>query len=284
MGENQSPPNTSNGSEKKPGPYFDEEQNELTRHDWIADRLFATYLAMNRPDPGPGPLGIMAEDLAAELTDQQLLSALARLRKESEWVSVKAIIQLAARDDGRPEVEAAWALCPLSEEKSVVWTAEMAEAYGMCRPILAAGDAIAARMVFKEQYPLLVDRARSQRRPVQWSVSFGWDQDDRVRALQEAVEHKQLKVSTAVALMPERQHEFQEPTDAALVLAAPKAETRSLLGIHRVLHTMAEEKLIDRPPQQPPPAESVFDNPAKLQTRREELKRQIEAARREASA
>src|ERR1035441_4547510 len=173
------------------------------RQKWIIDQLLATYAAMSKSSPAPGVLATMAQDVSTELSDEQLLRGLSRLRKEREWVSVKAIIELSGvgREDGRPEMEAAWAMCPKNEETSVVWTEEMAEAFGLCRPLLNSGDVIGARMVFKEQYPQIVSRARVEHRPVRWIASLGWDVNDRVRALSEAIQKKRIESGYAFGLL-----------------------------------------------------------------------------------
>ena len=211
-------------SDNKSATYSDETNHPLTRMEWIADRLLATFLAMQKPVPAPAILKCIAEDVS-ELTDEQLLRGLSRLRKEREWVTVKAILELsgAAEEDGRPGVEAAWAMCPKTEEASVVWTEEMAHAFDLCRPLLQSGDEIAARMVFKEQYPGLVSAVRVDHVPVRWIVSLGWDVNDRVRALAEAVERKRIPPSHAFGLLgPAGQEE--------LLLALPAPERKLLTG------------------------------------------------------
>lgn len=211
-------------SENLPGQYFDEKRQPLSRTEWIADRLLATFVAMSKPIPAPAVLSCMVEDVCP-LRDEQILRGLSRLRKEREWVTVKAIIELAgaAEEDGRPGVETAWAMCPKTEEVSVVWTVEMAEAFGLCRQLLRDGDEIAARMVFKENYPAMVSAARAANVPVQWTPSLGWDQADRVRALSEAIEKKRISSQHAFALLgPERQEE--------LLAALPAPQRQQLTG------------------------------------------------------
>jgi hypothetical protein len=236
-------------SEKQPTPYFDENRKPLTRTQWIADCLLTTYLVMDKPTPAPAILAVMAEDLC-ELSDEQLLRGLSRLRKEREWPSLKAILELsgAAEEDGRPGVEAAWAMCPKTEEASVVWTGEMAHAFDVCRSLLQSGDEIAARMVFKEQYPGLVSAARVDHVSVRWIVSLGWDANDRVRALTEAVERKRIPLNYAFGLLgPAGQDEL------LLALPAPHSklltgEIRTnpiqLSGLQAMLHTLAEHNLV----------------------------------------
>lgn len=87
---------------------------------------------------------------------------------------VAQIIGIVA-DDGRPGPEEAWAMAVKSQDEAVtmVWTAEMAEALAVCRPLLDAGDDVGARMAFKEAYTRMVNDARQARaRPV-WAVSLG---------------------------------------------------------------------------------------------------------------
>jgi hypothetical protein len=90
--------------------------------------------------------------------------------------------------DGRPEENEAWALALSSqdERETVVWTSEMTEAFGLCKPLLASGDEIGARMAFKDAYARLVADARAANRPPVWSVSEGWDGNRRQVAVERA--------------------------------------------------------------------------------------------------
>lgn len=101
---------------------------------------------------------------------------------------VIAQIEGQAADDGRPGPEEAWAtaLQGRDEAASVVWTAETAQAWGAARPVLELGDDVGARMVFREAYVRLVDAARRARRPVEWSVSLGFDPAGRAAAIDAA--------------------------------------------------------------------------------------------------
>lgn len=79
--------------------------------------------------------------------------------------------------DNRPGPDEAWALALRSSDEgdTVVWTPEIAEAFSICRPVLAAGDEVGARMAFKGAYERIVRSARTDFRPVQWVASIGWD-------------------------------------------------------------------------------------------------------------
>ena len=99
-------------------------------------------------------------------------------------------IRAAVADDGRPGAEEAWAQASRAsdERATIVWTAEMAEAYGVCRPLVLEGDRIGARMAFREAYERLVTAARERREPVSWSASLGEEASDRRAALLPHVE------------------------------------------------------------------------------------------------
>lgn len=111
-------------------------------------------------------------------------------------------IEGAAENDGRPGPEEAWAACqPAADQaRTVVWTAEMAEAWGIAWPLLHNhGDEVGARMAFKEAYTRLLADARKQRRPVEWSATLGHDEAMRADALREAVSAGRLPLTALPA-------------------------------------------------------------------------------------
>jgi hypothetical protein len=97
---------------------------------------------------------------------------------------VLAQIENVVAADGRPGPEEAWAIAvvALDENKTVIWTSEMRDAWGIARSVAAAGDEVGARMAFREAYNRLVDEARATRRPVSWEESTGFDPVQRVVA------------------------------------------------------------------------------------------------------
>jgi len=110
---------------------------------------------------------------------------------------ILAQIDRAAASDGRPENAEAWAtaLRANDEAATVVWTAETAEAWGICQPVMQAGDEVGARMAFKAAYDRLLAAARDRREPMQWSASVGHDATRRDDALRLAVESGRLPVA-----------------------------------------------------------------------------------------
>lgn len=117
---------------------------------------------------------------------------------------ILAQIEGLAAVDGRPGAEEAWAIaCRASDESdTVVWSAEMAQAWQMCQPVMEMGDEVGARMAFKESYARQVDDARRLRRPVSWSVSLGHDASKRHGALVKAETMGLLASGDALRLAP----------------------------------------------------------------------------------
>lgn len=100
-------------------------------------------------------------------------------------------------NDGRPSADEAWSMCPRSEYESVVWTEEMAQAYGLAAPLLEHGDQVAARKAFIDRYESLVAKSRAAGVPVKVTPSFGWDAAGREAAVLRAVERGLLTAEKA---------------------------------------------------------------------------------------
>jgi hypothetical protein len=150
-------------------------------------------------------------------TEKQVCDALDRCRSECKRLTQQDIISRI--DDGRPGPQEAWGMIPTNEDASVVWTEEMAEAYGTIRSMT---DPVAARMSFIEAYNAAVVKARAKCLPVMWSPSLGHDVHGRDRALVEAVEKGRLKRGSAMMLMarPEEMpmHLFPESDRKSMML------------------------------------------------------------------
>ena len=157
-----------------------------------------------------------ARVFACELSgfpEAQVIEALTRCRREVRGRLTLADV-LSRIDDGRPGAEEAWALVPRSEDRSVVWTTEMAEAAGPAFRLLHEGDPVAARMAFKERYTAAVQAARTAGTPVRWYASLGYDPAEREVVLAEAVQQGRLSHGYAVHLCPGLPMPDQQPTEA----------------------------------------------------------------------
>ncbi len=144
---------------------------------------------------------VFVADLSA-YPERAVIAALARCRKEVRGLlTVQDVVT--RLDDGRPGADEAWSMMPFDEAQSVVWSDEMAEAFGVCCPLLDEGDRVAARMAFKEAYTRLVAKARDAGKPVNWTPSLGHDPRGRESALAVAVNAGRLSVEHAQSICPE---------------------------------------------------------------------------------
>lgn len=154
----------------------------------------------------------------------------------------------AAADDGRPGTDEAWSIAVLGvdEAATVVWTDEIAEAWGVARPVMAIGDEVGARLAFREAYTRLVRAARKAGAPVRWTASLGHDPEGRDRALREAARLGRIadSPSGAAALPAPRAELLPAPNDGT---HAPNAEVRAML--------LALRERMANPPEVPSKAE-----------------------------
>jgi hypothetical protein len=147
---------------------------------------------------------VMAKDLAVYPVPQ-VIAALDKCRKQVRGRLTVADI-ISRLEDGRPGPEEAWAMLPRDEDSSVVWTEEMATAWGVALPLLNAGDQVASRMAFLERYRTLVQSARDAGERVKWTPSLGTDAYGRESVLLDAVEKGRLSVDHVAGLLPHREN------------------------------------------------------------------------------
>lgn len=140
---------------------------------------------------------VFAADLA-RYPEMQILVALQRCRREVRGRLTVADV-VGRLDDGRPTPDEAWAMIPQDERQSVVWTDEMARAWGIANEL---EDRIAARMAFLSAYRRLVQEARDSARAVKWTPSLGHDVVGRERAIEDAVAQGRISANQAALLLP----------------------------------------------------------------------------------
>lgn len=142
---------------------------------------------------------MLADDLA-RFDEAAILAALARCRIELDG-PLRAVEILSRIDDGRPDAKEAWAMMPTGEQDSVVWTEEMAQAWGAALPLLDAGDTAAARAAFCDTYQKLVIAARMRGEAPRWTPSLGLDVSGRELALRTAVSQGRTTAAQAEMLL-----------------------------------------------------------------------------------
>lgn len=106
------------------------------------------------------------------------------------------------RPDGRPGADEAWAMIPRDEHSSVVWTEEMAEAFGIAKSLLGEGDQVAARRSFIEAYNRIVETNKRNGIVPKWFPSLGSDKEGLAHVLAEAVRLGRLGAKHAIGLLP----------------------------------------------------------------------------------
>lgn len=148
------------------------------------------------------PAAHMFLNALSEYPEGSVLAALDRCVKELRTFPTIADI-IARIHDGRPGVEEAWALCPRTEDQSVVWTSEVRDAFFMGAAKMIDRDEVAARMAFKESYTKILSTARANNTQVNWEVSLGQDKRSRESALLEAVQKQRISLDRAKQLLPD---------------------------------------------------------------------------------
>lgn len=164
-----------------------------------------------------GAARVFVDDLAA-YPEAQVMASLRRCRKEVKGVLTLQDV-ISRLEDGRPGPEEAWAMLPMNEAQSAVWTAEMAQAFGVAVGMIDAGEVVAARMAFKETYNRLVNQARDHRQQVEWFATLGHDPKGREHVLMNAVDQGRLTLDYARSMCPQ----LPAPDALRLVNGATKA-------------------------------------------------------------
>lgn len=113
------------------------------------------------------------------------------------------IIDIIVANDGRPDSEVAWSLALRVEDENetIIWTDEIASAWSIAKPLLDHGEVVGARMAFKQAYEKLVMHARQVGRPVNHSVSLGFDAERRNEVIANAIQQGLIKESYGSTLM-----------------------------------------------------------------------------------
>lgn len=154
---------------------------------------------------------VFAMDLA-EYPKAAVMTALTRCRRELKGrLTLADVLNRVAEMDGRPSADEAWAMMPMDEAATVVWTDEMAAAWGVALPMVDT-DKVAARMAFKAAYQKGVDEARQTLRPVKWRASLGHDKAGREPVIRQAVQQGRLSRAQALHHLP---HLDDAPLDMA---------------------------------------------------------------------
>jgi hypothetical protein len=229
-------------------------------------------------------------DIPKEQLQQAFWKASRDLKFFPKIAELRELALLRALNDGRPGPEEAWARMPKGnrmEDDSVVWCEEERVAYGACRSLLLDGDRIGARLAFKERYEKELAEARSHGRPVQWTMSVGYDMEHRLAALATAVQEKRMTLESALDFVSgERRNDFAQmlpSAEAKGLLTGEVNNLPNLPGLPGILAKMQMEGIVPeelkvnpRPPYRTPsdrPPDEARALREKVNAQREFLKR-----------
>jgi hypothetical protein len=189
-----------------------------------------------------GSIGLTMDELADEwaielrgLTGDEIRRGLQACRSSKFPPSIPEFIEFCrpATSSNRPSADEAWAIAirAADEAETVVWTEEIAEAWGICRSVMDAGDEIGARMAFRAAYDRLTADARVSGTPAKWIVSQGHDVDRRAAVIEQARSAGLLPAPVVSQFVPLLESRAQ-PLPAADV-AAKIAELRAITGARK---------------------------------------------------
>jgi hypothetical protein len=154
-------------------------------------------------------------------------------------------------DDTRPGVEQAWASMAKDEADSCLATEEMLAAWGVAAPLYYAGDAVGARMAFKEVYERTLRAARADSKPARWILSAGFNAGAREAVAVDGMRRGLLAPPLALQyIAPEKQRQalLDAGIEAHPLLALPAENPAALAKLRGELATIAKPILQATPP------------------------------------
>lgn len=155
-----------------------------------------------------GALLVLLSDLA-DYDENAILGALQRCRNECRGRLTPGDI-LTRIVDGHLSSDEAWAMMPRDEDVTIVWTDEMAAAWGIAKPLMDERDYVAARLAFRDAYVRAVGESRATKAKPKWRASLGRDPRGRRGPVDEAVRLGRLTAQGAALFLP--------PPDSATVV------------------------------------------------------------------
>ena len=171
--------------------------------DQVLELVYATAEVLGQ-EIRPTAAVLITDDLGG-YPFAEIRRALARCRAELHGkLTLAAIVERLPSAKKHLLPNEAWALALRStdESETVVWTPEIARAFGVAKPVLSGGDRIGARMAFLAAYEREVETAKAEGRQPVWQVSLGHVPQRRELVLQEAVDSGKLPAPKVAHLLP----------------------------------------------------------------------------------
>ena len=179
--------------------------------DQVLELVYATAEVLGQ-EIRPAAAVLITDDLSG-YPFAEIRRALARCRAELHGkLTLAAIVDRLPSANKHLLPNEAWALALRStdESETVVWTPEIARAFGVAKPVLIGGDQVGARMAFLAAYEREAETAKAEGRQPVWQVSLGHDQQRREMVLQEAVDTGKLAAPKVTHLLPPPERPLSE--------------------------------------------------------------------------
>lgn len=181
---------------------------------------------------------IAADLLGSGFSLADIRGAMRRVRSDHAGrLTLKVVLDKLEELHGRLTPNEAWALAFQSHDESctVVWTNEIEAAWWDVKPLMDAGERIAARMAFISAYERIVCEARAARQHPVTTLSLGWDASKRREAIAQAARSGRIGADRAQALLGS----VQPRNDAQKLLAAPAVGGKSAKGSQKALSMLS---------------------------------------------
>ncbi len=167
----------------------------------IVKSLMVAYEVMGKEMSEAGAMMILNALKGFEFN--AVMVAIQRTVSEAKFITPAEIISRI--DDGRPDPEKAWSqVCQYDPDDtySECITEEQSYARGACWPLLIAGDTVAARMAFKEEYTKLCSENRAQGLPVKHVFHMGTNKQSQLKVIKQALLDGKIDRKTAMNKLP----------------------------------------------------------------------------------
>lgn len=181
-----------------------------------------------------------------------VLAALGRCRTELARPFTLADV-LDRLPDGRPGPEEAWGMVVgITDQDTVVWTTEIAEAWAAARFLL--DEPVQARMAFLEVYRQRIAMARAHGRGPQWQIYLGYDEARRASAIFAGLQAGRIDVAHAKAALPPHEWPGEWRADRAL----PEGEPVRRADVAALVLNLSADLAADRAPILPEPEDGTL--------------------------
>lgn len=157
------------------------------------------------------------------LTVEDFQRGIARMQRE-EWPPTIPAFRKWCEPDADDWLGAheAWAIAEKSvgingEELTVVWTEQMAQAFGRCEDLVKTGDKYhraEAKKIFCDAYDRLVTQAKDKGLKPIYITSLGVDKDQQITAIQQATVDGFLTAPDATALLEHKQTKLEQLSES----------------------------------------------------------------------